>query len=111
MALSKDDFLKKMKEQYDDLNYRWNVERNKLEAKSQHLSAEARQKMEAEWEELGKMRQRMKEKIIDLEVAGENAWDEFKDGAEEAWEDVRQGTERAWKAFSEGLKKAVSRFK
>jgi len=111
MALSKDDFLKKMKEQYDDLNYRWNIERNKLEAKSQHLSAEARQKMEKEWEELGKMRQRLKEKIIDLEVAGENAWDEFKDGAEDAWEDVRQGTEKAWKAFSEGLKKAVSRFK
>ena len=111
MALSKDDFLKKMKEQYDDLNYRWNVERNKLEAKSQHLSAEARQKREKEWEELGRMRQRMKEKIIDLEVAGENAWDEFKDGAEDAWEDVRQGTEKAWKAFSEGLKKAVSRFK
>lgn len=111
MALSKDDFLKKMKQQYDELNYRWNVERNKLEAKSQHLSAEARQKMETEWEELGKKRQRMKEKIIDLEVAGENAWDEFKDGAEDAWEDVRQGTEKAWKAFSEGLKKAVSRFK
>ena len=52
-----------------------------------------------------------KEKMIDLEVAGENAWDEFKDGAEDAWEDVRDGTEKAWKAFSEGLKKAAKRFK
>ena len=111
MALSKDEFLKKMKQQYDELNYRWNVERNKLEAKTQHISAEARQKMEKEWEELGQLRQRMKEKMIDLEVAGENAWDEFKDGAEDAWEDVRDGTEKAWKAFSEGLKKAAKRFK
>jgi hypothetical protein len=111
MALNKDEFLKKMKQQFDDLNYRWNLERSKLEAKSQHLSADARQKMEQEWEELGRMRQRLKEKIIDLEVAGENAWDEFKDGAEDAWEDVREGTEKAWTAFSEGLKKAVKRFK
>ena len=111
MALSKDEFLKKMKQQYDELNYRWNVERNKLEAKTQHISAEARQKMEKEWEDLGQLRQRMKEKMIDLEVAGENAWDEFKDGAEDAWEDVRDGTEKAWKAFSEGLKKAAKRFK
>jgi flagellar hook-basal body complex protein FliE len=111
MALSKDEFLKKMKQQYDELNYRWNVERSKLEAKTQHISAEARQKMEKEWEDLGQLRQRMKEKMIDLEVAGENAWDEFKDGAEDAWEDVRDGTEKAWKAFSEGLKKAAKRFK
>ena len=111
MALSKDEFLKKMKQQYDELNYRWNVERSKLEAKTQHISAEARQKMEKEWEDLGQLRQRMKEKMIDLEVAGENAWDEFKDGAEDAWEDVRDGTEKAGKAFSEGLKKAAKRFK
>ncbi|MGD9332412.1 MAG: hypothetical protein PVJ53_13950 [Desulfobacterales bacterium] len=111
MALSKDEFLKKMKAQYDDLNYRWNTERTKLEAKSQQFSSEARQKIETEWEELGKLRQNMKEKIIDLEVAAENAWVDFKDGAENAWEDVRDGTENAWQAFSDGLKKAVSRFK
>ena len=111
MALTKDEFLKNMKRQFDDLNERWNVERSKLETKTQHLSAEARQKVEKEWEELGRMRQRLKERIIDLEVAGENAWDEFRDGAEDAWEDVRLGTETAWKAFGEGLKKAVSRFK
>ena len=111
MAPTKDEFLKKMKQQFDELNDRWNAERSKLEARTQHLSAEARQKMEKEWEELGRMRQRLRERIIDLEVAGENAWDEFKDGAEDAWEDVRQGTETAWKAFGEGLKKAVKRFK
>ena len=111
MALNKDEFLKKMKQQYDDLNDRWNVERNKLQDKTLNISSEARQKIEKEWEELGQLRQTMKEKIIDLEVAGENAWDEFKDGAENAWDDVREGTEKAWQAFSEGLKRAASRFK
>lgn len=111
MAQTKDEFLEKMKQQYEDLNERWNNERSNLQDKTQNFSAEARQKIEAEWEELGRLRQNMKEKIIDLEVAGENAWDEFKDGAENAWDDVRDGTEKAWQALSEGLKKAVSRFK
>ena len=111
MAQTKDEFLKKMKQQYEDLNDRWNTERIKMQDKSQNFSSEARQKIENEWEELGRLRQSMKEKIIDLEVAGENAWDEFKDGAENAWDDVRDGTEKAWQALSEGLKKAVSRFK
>ena len=82
MAQTKDEFLKKMKQQFDELNDRWNTERNKLQDKSQSFSSEARQKIEAEWEELGRLRQNMKEKIIDLEVAGENAWDEFKSAYE-----------------------------
>jgi hypothetical protein len=111
MALNKDEFLQKMRQQYDELNYRWNRERSRLEAKTQHYSADARQRLDKELEELDRLRRKMKEKMIDLEVAGENAWVDFKDGAEDAWEDVRQGTETAWEAFSEGLKKAVSRFK
>mgnify|MGYP001548551129 CR=1 FL=1 len=66
MALTKDEFLKKMKQQFDELNDRWNTERSKLQDKSQSFSSEARQKIEAEWEELGQLRQNMKEKIIDL---------------------------------------------
>jgi hypothetical protein len=111
MPLTKDEFLKKMKQQYEELNDRWNSERSKLQDKTRNMSTEARQKLEAEWEELGRLRKNMKEKIIDLEVAGENALDEFKDGAENAWDDVRYGTEKAWQAFSEGFKKAISRFK
>jgi hypothetical protein len=111
MAGPQDEFLRKMKDQFDELNHKWNIERNKLEAKAQHASVEARKKFEAEWEALDQLRRQMKEKIIDLEVAGENAWVDFKDGAEDAWGDVRQGTEKAWGALSEAFKKAASRFK
>ena len=100
MAGPQDEFLRKMKDQFDELNHKWNIERNKLEAKAQHASVEARKKFEAEWEALDQLRRQMKEKIIDLEVAGENAWG-----------DVRQGTEKAWGALSEAFKKAASRFK
>jgi hypothetical protein len=42
----------------------------------------------------------MKEKIVDLEVASENAWFE-----------VKEGSEKAWKELSEALKKASAHFK
>jgi len=38
---TKDSYLKKMKAKFDDLNYKWSLERNKLEAKAQHAKAEA----------------------------------------------------------------------
>ncbi|MBW2192613.1 MAG: hypothetical protein JRF27_02390 [Deltaproteobacteria bacterium] len=100
MELDKEEILKKLKKQYDDLNYKWSIERNKLEAKSQHAAADAIQKFEEERENLRRMRKEMKEKIIDLEVAGENAWDDVRDGAEEAY-----------KSLSEAFKKASSHFK
>lgn len=111
MAKTQDEFLKKMKTQFDELNQKWNAERGKLEARTRQASAEARNKFEAEWENLDRLRKQMKEKIVDLEVAGENAWVEFKDGAGEAWDDVRDGTEKAWGTLSEAFKKAASRFK
>jgi hypothetical protein len=42
----------------------------------------------------------MQEKIVDLEVAGENAW-----------YDVKEGAEEAWKALSAAFEKAVFHFK
>ena len=98
--MDKEEFIKKMKQEFNDLNYRWNIERNKLEAKAQHLGAEARKTFDEEMEKLQKLRSEMKEKMVDLEVAGENAW-----------YDVKEGTEKAWKALSKAFKKASTRFK
>ena len=111
MAKPQDEFLAKMKTQFEELNRKWNDERSRLEEGIQHVSVEARKQYEAEWAALDKLRRQMKEKLIDLEVAGENAWDDFKDGAEDAWGDVREGTETAWRALRDGFKKAASRFK
>jgi hypothetical protein len=100
MSSKKDELVAELKKKYDDLNYRWNIERNKLEAKAQHESAEAKQKFEETRQELRKFRKEMKEKIVDLEVAGENAW-----------EDVKNGAEKAWKALSKAFDKASAHFK
>jgi hypothetical protein len=100
MPGKRDEFLEQMKKKLDDFNYRWNLERNKLEAKIQQESAGAKKKLEADRDDLLKFRKEMKEKIIDLEVAGENAWD-----------DVKDGVENAWKALSKSFDKATSHFK
>lgn len=99
-TMKKDEFLNKMKKQFDDLNYRYSIERDKFEAKAQHLSADARKRFDQEMEVFQKLRKEAKEKIVDLEVAGENAW-----------YDVKEGTEQAWKALSKAFKKASSHFK
>jgi histidinol dehydrogenase len=100
MIEKKDEFIREMKNKLDDLNYKWSVERDKYEAKAQHLSAEARKQYEEAREELRGFRGSMKEKIIDLEVAGENAWD-----------DVKVGVEKAWKELSRSFEKATAHFK
>ena len=100
MVVKKEDILEELKKKVDDLNYRWSIERNKLEAMAQHQTAEVRKKFEKEREELRNLRSVMKEKLIDLEVAGENAWD-----------DVKVGAEEAWKALSTAFDKASGHFK
>ena len=99
MTINKDEFLAKLKEQYDELNYRWNIERSRYEAKAQHATADVKKKYEEELEELQTMRKQMKEKIVELDVASDNAW-----------EDVKEGAEDAWKSLSEAFKKAADRF-
>jgi flagellar hook-basal body complex protein FliE len=98
--MDREEFIKKMKRQLDELNYHYSLERDKFEAKAQHLSADAKKAFEKELEKLQELRKVAKEKIVDLDVASENAW-----------HDVKQGAEEAWKALSKAFKNASSHFK
>ena len=100
MAANKDEFLNQMKKQYDELNYRWSRERDKFEADLQHTEADVRQEFEAKREEYRKLRSQMKEKIVELDVASDNAWEDLKDGAE-----------KSWNALSFAFDKAAAHFK
>ncbi len=100
MTAKKDEFLNQMKKQYDALNYRWSRERDKFEADYQHLSADAKKEYEAKREEYRKLRSELKEKIVDLDVASDNAWDDLRDGAE-----------KSWSALSKAFDNAASHFK
>ena len=100
MTMNKEELLGQLKKKFDDLNYRWSIERNKLEAKAQHESADVRRKFDEKQRKLLKFQDEMKEKIKHLEVASENAWEDIKDGAE-----------KTWNALSESFDKATSHFK
>ena len=98
--LKKDEVLEQMKKKFDELNYRWNIERNKLEAKAQHESADAKKLFEEKREALHQYQMQMKKKLKELDAAGENAWGDLKDGVEESW-----------KALASAFDKATSHFK
>ena len=100
MPQNRKELLEQLKKKFDDLNYRWNIERNKFEANAQHAGAEARKKFDDKQKEFTKIRNDMKEKISALEVASENAWEDLKDGAE-----------KTWNALSEAFDKASSHFR
>ena len=100
MAEQKDEFIEQMKKQYEELNYRWSRERDKFEANMQHESADAKKKYEQARDEFRQFRKEMNEKIGELEVAGDSAW-----------EDLKGGAENAWNIMSKAFTKASSHFK
>jgi len=99
MTAQKDEFVEQMKKQYDELNYRWSRERDKFEAGFQHASADAQKEYEAKREEYRKLRGELKEKIVDLDVASDNAWEDLKDGAEKSWNSLSQAFDKAASHF------------
>jgi hypothetical protein len=96
---AKEDFLSKLKGQFDDLNYKWSIERDRLEAKSQHATADARKLYEEKVALLRQKRDEVKERIKDLEEDTGGAWSEIKEGAD-----------KAWGAMQDAFKKARSHF-
>jgi biotin synthase-related radical SAM superfamily protein len=99
MTAKKDQYLEQLKKQYDELNYRWSRERDKFEADLQHESVDIRKEYEAKREEYRQYRKDLQEKIVDLEVAGENAWEELKVGAEKSWKELSKAFDKASSHF------------
>ena len=96
---TKDSYLKKMKEKFDDLNYKWNIERNKLEAKTQQAKIEVKEKFDEKLKTLQEQRQQMRQKLEQIDNA-----------SEEAWRDIKKGVDSAWQSLNEAIKKARSHF-
>jgi predicted nucleic acid-binding Zn-ribbon protein len=94
--MSREDFVIKLKEKID----LWNADLDRLQAKADQTSAEARVKYQQQIEDLQEKRQALEEKIAQLRGAGEGAW-----------EDIRTGMEIAWGSMSEALSSALQRFK
>ena len=95
MSKNREDLLEQLKQKFDDINYRWNIELNKFEANAQHAGAEARKKFDDKQKEFTKIRNKMKEKISALEIASDNAWEDLKDGAEKTWNALSEAFDKA----------------
>ena len=96
---TKESYAKKMKAKLEDLNYRWNIERNKLEAQAQHAKVEVKNKFEEQIKILQEKREKMSRKLELIDTAGEDAW-----------KDIKEGVDTAWKSLNEAIKKARSHF-
>jgi uncharacterized protein YhaN len=94
--MSREDFVIKLKEKID----LWNADLDKLQARADQASAEARVKYQQQIEDLHAKRGELEVKMAQLRGAGEGAWD-----------DVRTGMEIAWSSMSEALSSALQRFK
>jgi uncharacterized protein YicC (UPF0701 family) len=96
---NKDSYSKKMKEMFDDLNYKWSIERDKLEAKAQHAKVEVKKKYEDQLKTLQEKREKMGQKLDQIDTA-----------SEDAWKDIKEGVDSAWQSLNEAIKKARSHF-
>ena len=99
MAIDKDGYIQQLKKHYDDLNYRWSRERDKFEAYLQHAGADARKEFEVKREQYQKLRSELKERIVELDVASDNAWEELKDGADKSWKELSRVFDKAMAHF------------
>ena len=96
---TKDSYLKKMKAKFDDVNYKWNIERNKLGAKAQHAKIEVKKKFEEKLKTLQERQEKMRQKL-----------DQIDNASEDAWSDMKEGVDNAWQALNGAIKKARSHF-
>jgi len=93
---ARDVYVKKLKEQLD----RWNADISKLEAKAKQPLAGMKEAYDRQLKELRERRNLLQQQMADIQKAGDQAWDQ-----------LREGSDKAWKAMEESLKKAWSVFK
>ena len=88
-------YEEKFKAQLDELNAKIDV----LKAKAKQAEASVQADYYETIEDLKKKRSEAQNKLQKLRVAGDDAW-----------EDMKQGVEESWTAFASAVKSAVSRF-
>ncbi|MDK2849329.1 MAG: hypothetical protein PWP34_2682 [Desulfuromonadales bacterium] len=93
---SKEAYEKKLQAQLDE----WNAEIAKLKAKADKAEAEARIEYHQRIEELRAMQETARSKLDKLKAAGDNAWQDLKEGLDQAWEDLGKAVKAARSRFS-----------
>ena len=79
---TRDAYVQKLKAQIDD----WKADIAKFEAKAGQAAADARVKYEQSLDSLRADRDKVGEKIEQIQQSSDDAWEEFQAGAEGLWE-------------------------
>lgn len=95
MNEKRDAYLQKLKAKMDE----WNAEIDKLKAKADQAKAGSKIEYHKQLEDLREKRRDVRERIVAMEQAGE-----------EAWEDLKQGLETSWEILKSSFSKAKARF-
>ena len=93
---SRDEYVRKMQAKLDE----WNKEIDRLTAKAGEVTADLKKEYSEQIEILKAKQAVARQKIEELQQAGESAW-----------VDLKSGIELAWTAMGEAIDSARSRFK
>jgi len=93
---SRDEYIRKMQAKLEE----WNAEIDTLSAKAGEVAADVRNEYNEQIESLKAKQIATRQKIEELQHAGETAW-----------EDLKLGIDMAWSAMGEAIGSARSRFK
>jgi len=104
---SKDEFVRKMHSNLDQLNNKIHALVAKIEQTEEQLGDEYHQQVSV----LKNKHDEIRKKLNHIEESGENAWEDMQAGVELAWKDINMGIDTAWDAISEAISSAKSRFK
>ena len=91
----KDEYFARMESQIK----RWDTEVDKLRAKSDQMSAEARAKFADQLKTMRANRDAAFKKLAQLQGASESAWQQMQAGVDEAWTSMRNALEKASSKF------------
>lgn len=92
----KEAYTQKMQAKLDE----WEADLDKMKAKMSGASADAKIKLNEQINNLNSQQAQMKQELKKLEKAGD-----------EAWEDLRNGFEASWDKLSSAFKDAANKFK
>ena len=93
---SREEYIRKMQAKLEE----WNAEIDTLTAKAGKVSADVKNEYNEQIESLKAKQAAARQKIEELQQAGESAWT-----------DLKSGIELAWTAMGEAIDSARSRFK
>jgi len=89
------EYIEKLKSKLDE----WDADIDEFEANAKRTTAELRFEIEDQITSLKLKRDLVKLKLAEIVDAGEEAWEDVKQGADEAWSNLKEAVEKARSHF------------